>query len=75
VRIILIERGLGRARQLLPRRPQTILQPHDILLIDVDWRTKRIDVAEFCERYGVELLPRTGRYFVDRSQASAWWRS
>ena len=68
VRIILIERGVGRQRQLLPRTPQTYLQAHDILLIDVDLEAKRIDVTEFCERYGVELLPRTGRYFVDRSQ-------
>jgi len=65
-RIILIERGRGRARRLLSRTPETRLQAGDVLLLDVD--TEVTDVQDLCERYAVELLPRTGFYFADQSQ-------
>ncbi|AUB82659.1 SLC13 family permease [Candidatus Thiodictyon syntrophicum] len=65
-RIILIERGRGRARRLLSRTPETRLQAGDVLLLDVD--TEVTDVPDLCERYAVELLPRTGFYFADQSQ-------
>lgn len=66
VRLILIERGEGRNRQLLARNPDTILQPGDVLLLDLDLPTD--DVAALCERYKVDLLPASGRYFIDRSR-------
>jgi di/tricarboxylate transporter len=69
VRIVLIERGVGRARRLLRRKPKTILQADDILLIDVDLDQQKIEVEALAEQFGVDLLPRTGHYFVDRSQA------
>jgi di/tricarboxylate transporter len=69
VRIVLIERGVGRARRLLRRRPKTMLEAGDILLIDADVDGRGIDVDALGKEFGIDLLPRTGRYFVDRSQA------
>lgn len=66
VRVLLIERGRGRARRLLPRTPETLLQPGDILLIDMD--RPDLDAEALAREYGVELLPRSGTYFADRSQ-------
>ena len=66
VRVILIERGVGRARQLLARTPDTILQAADVLLLDLDLPTH--DVAALCEQFKVDLLPSSGRYFIDRSR-------
>jgi len=65
-RVILIERGVGRARQLLARTPDTILQAADVLLLDLDLPTH--DVAALCEQFKVDLLPSSGRYFIDRSR-------
>ncbi|KAA6186688.1 TRAP transporter large permease subunit [Thiohalocapsa marina] len=69
IRIILIERGVGRSRQLLRRRPKRMLQAGDVLLIDVDLERTQLDLDEMGRRYGVDILPQTGRYFVDKSQA------
>ena len=65
-RIILIERGVGRATRLLPRTPETYLQAGDVLLTDQD--KSGIDASALSEEYGVDLLPRQGTYFLDRSQ-------
>ncbi len=65
-RIILIERGQGRARKFLPRTANTYLAPGDVLLIDVD--APIADVDAIVAEYGVDLLPRSGRYFSDRAQ-------
>ena len=35
VKVLLVERGRGRARRMLPRTPNTYLQPGDVLLIDL----------------------------------------
>ncbi len=64
VRIILIERGEGRNRQLLARNPDLVLKAGDALLLDLDLPTA--DVAVLCEQYKVDLLPASGRYFIDR---------
>ncbi|NCA68903.1 MAG: SLC13 family permease [Sphingobacteriia bacterium] len=69
IRIILIERNVGRSRQLLRRRPKQMLMAGDILLIDVDLERTHLDLAEMSRRYGVDILPQTGQYFVDKSQA------
>ena len=66
VKVLLIERGEGRARRLLPRTPNTYLQPGDILLVDMDRPGE--DVEALAQEYGVELLPRSGSYFMDRAQ-------
>ncbi len=66
VKVLLIERGRGRARRLLPRTPETVLQPGDILLIDMD--RPDADVESLAREYRVDLLPRTGTYFADLSQ-------
>jgi len=66
VRIILIERGVGRARRLLARTPDTILQAGDVLLLDLD--RPATDVAALCDQFKVDLLPNSGRYFIDRSR-------
>lgn len=66
VKVLLIERGRGRARRLLPRTPETVLQPGDILLIDMD--RPDADVEALAREYRVDLLPRTGTYFADRAQ-------
>ena len=65
-RIIVIERGSGRARRLLPRTDDSLLQAGDVLLIDMDDDTA--DVDALCREYGVELLPRTGSYYTGRPQ-------
>jgi di/tricarboxylate transporter len=65
-RIIIIERGIGRGRRLLPRTDDTQLVAGDVLLIDMDDDTA--DVAALSREYGVELLPRTGSYYTDRPQ-------
>jgi di/tricarboxylate transporter len=66
IKTLLIERGRGRARRLLPRTPETVLEPGDILLIDLD--RPEVDAEALAREYGVELLPRTGTYFADRAQ-------
>ncbi len=66
VKVILIERGKGRARRLLPRTGDTYLQEGDILLIDMD--KPGSDVEALGREFGVDLLPRSGAYFADRSQ-------
>jgi di/tricarboxylate transporter len=65
-RVIVIERGIGRARRLLPRTDDSVLEAGDVLLIDMDDDTA--DVEGLCKRYGVELLPRSGSYYTDRPQ-------
>jgi di/tricarboxylate transporter len=65
-RIILIERGVGSARRLLPRAGDTYLQAGDVLLIDVD--SPGGDMSALGKEYGVDLLPRSGAYFLDRSR-------
>lgn len=54
------------ARRLLPRIPETVLQPRDILLIDMD--RPAVDVEALARDYGVDLLPRSGTHFADHSQ-------
>ena len=66
VRLILIERGDGRARQLLARNPDVTLRAADVLLLDLDLPTN--DVTALCEQFKVDLLPSSGRYFIDRSR-------
>lgn len=65
VKTLLIERGRGRARRLLPRTPETVLEPGDIL---IDFDRPEVDAEALAREYGVELLPRTGTYFADRAQ-------
>jgi di/tricarboxylate transporter len=65
-RIIVIERGTGRARRLLPRTDDSILEAGDTLLIDMDDDTA--DVEDICKTYGASLLPRSGSYYTDRPQ-------
>ncbi len=65
-RILLIERGVGRAKRLLPRNDEGYLLAGDILLIDVD--KPGLATEELAERYEVDVLPRSGRYFLDKSQ-------
>jgi di/tricarboxylate transporter len=65
-RIILVERGVGRTRRLLARNPDTILQAGDVLLLDLDQPIA--DVAALCQQFRVDLLPNSGRYFIDRSR-------
>ena len=65
-RIVLIERGEGRARRFLPRGPSRQLRAGDVLLIDLDQPDR--DVAAIAEEFGVDLLPPTGSYFADRTQ-------
>jgi di/tricarboxylate transporter len=66
VKVLVIERGRGRARRLLPRTPDTVLQADDVLLIDMD--RSAADAEALAREHGVELLPRSGSYFADRSQ-------
>ncbi|MGA9395154.1 MAG: SLC13 family permease [Azonexus sp.] len=66
VRLILIERGTGRDRRFLTRSPHNRIQAHDVLLLDLD--RPSIDVAALCEEFKVDLLPASGRYFIDRSR-------
>jgi len=66
VRVIIIERGKGRARRLLPRTDDTRLEPGDTLLLDMD--DDAADVEGLCREYGVTLLPRAGSYYTDRPQ-------
>jgi di/tricarboxylate transporter len=65
-RIVLIERGEGRARRFLPRGPNRQLRAGDVLLIDLDQPDR--DVAALAEEFGVDLLPPAGSYFADRAQ-------
>ncbi|MCF7985462.1 MAG: SLC13 family permease [Thiohalocapsa sp.] len=65
-RLIVIERGTGRARRLLPRTDDKVLLAGDILLVDMDDNTA--DVEQLCRAYGVTRLPPTGSYYTDRAQ-------
>jgi len=65
-RIVLIERGEGRARRFLPRRPNRQLRVGDVLLIDLDQPDS--DVAALAEEFGIDLLPPAGSYFAGRTQ-------
>ncbi len=65
-RIVLIERGEGRARRFLPRRPNRQLRVGDVLLIDLDRPDS--DVAAIAEEFVVDVLPPAGDYFTDRPQ-------
>lgn len=65
-RIIVIERGVGRARRLLPRSDDATLEVGDVLLVDLD--DDSIEVESLARDYGVELLPTSGTYFTDRAQ-------
>ncbi len=66
VRIILIERGVGRARRLVARTPEGSLEADDVVLLD--WDMPPADVKALCDEYRVDLLPSSGQYFIDRSQ-------
>lgn len=65
VRMILIERGEGRERRLLPRSPDLRFEAGDIVLLDLDLPPG--EVTALYERYKVDPLPGTGRYFIDRA--------
>jgi di/tricarboxylate transporter len=65
-RVIIIERGRGRGRRLLPRTDDTVLESGDTLLIDMD--DDKADVEQLCRDHGVKLLPRAGSYYTDRPQ-------
>ncbi|MBK1633101.1 SLC13 family permease [Thiohalocapsa halophila] len=65
-RVIVIERGVGRSRRLLPRTDDTELEAGDVLLIDMD--DDAADIESLTRTYGVELLPRAGSYYTDRPQ-------
>lgn len=64
--ILLIERLRSQGKELLPVTPGTCLQAADILLLDIDLRAS--EVPAMLERYAVDLLPRTGTYFIDKMQ-------
>jgi len=66
MRLILIERGTGRDRRFLTRSPHHRIQVHDVLLLDLD--RPNPDIAALCEEFKVDLLPGSGRYFIDRSR-------
>jgi len=66
VRIILIERGTGRARRLVARTPEGSLEADDVVLLD--WDMPHADVKALCDEFRVDLLPSSGQYFIDRSQ-------
>jgi di/tricarboxylate transporter len=65
-RIVLIERGEGRARRFLTRRPTRHLRAGDVLLIDLDRPDS--DAVAIAEEFGVDVLPPAGSYFADRAQ-------
>ena len=65
VRLILLERGSGRERRLLTRSPELRFEAGDIVLLDLD--LPPFEVSEMYERYKVDPLPNTGRYFIDRA--------
>ncbi len=67
-RIVLIERGHGRSRSLMTRKPSTHLQPGDRLLVDFDQETTSADIAALSRQYGVEPLDKSGQWFVNRFQ-------
>jgi di/tricarboxylate transporter len=65
-RIVVIERGTGRARRLLSRSVDSVLEPGDRLLLDMD--DDAADVEALCRTWGVRLLPRSESYYTGRSQ-------
>ena len=65
VRMILVERGEGRERRLLPRSPDLRFEAGDIVLLDLDLPPE--EVSALYERHKVDPLPGTGRYFIDRA--------
>lgn len=66
-RIVLIERGEGRARRFLPRRPTRRLRAGDVLLVDLD--QPEFDFAAIADELAVDVLPPAGSYFADRAQS------
>jgi di/tricarboxylate transporter len=65
-RIVLIERGEGRAKRFLTRRPTRRLRAGDVLLVDLD--QPESDFAATAEQLAVDVLPPGGSYFADRAQ-------
>jgi di/tricarboxylate transporter len=65
-RIVLIERGEGRARRFLPRGPNRQLRAGDVLLIDLDRQDG--DLTALAEEFAVDVLPPGGSYFADHTQ-------
>ncbi len=65
-RIVLIERGQGRATRFLPRRPTRRLRAGDVLLVDLD--QPESDFASIADELAVDVLPPAGSYFADRAQ-------
>jgi di/tricarboxylate transporter len=66
-RIVLIERGEGRARRFLSRRPTRHLRAGDVLLIDLDRPDG--DLPAIADELAVDVLPPAGDYFADRAQS------
>jgi di/tricarboxylate transporter len=66
VRVLLVQRGRGRSRQFLARREDLRLAPGDILLLDAD--TPHADPQALAQQFGVDILPRSGLYFLDRTK-------
>ena len=65
-RVLLIERGIGRAKRRLPRTDDMRLEAGDVLLLDLDRPSPEPEAL--AEQFGVDLLPRSGNYFLDKSQ-------
>jgi len=64
--IVAVERSRNFSRELLRPTARTAILPGDILLIDLFSDDRNVHLIE--DRFLLEELPLTGRYFSDRSQ-------
>lgn len=66
INIIAIERGTRIMRRLIHPRADTLLEPGDILLLDL--RTGRLGPEGFARAHGLAELPVSGQWFTDTAQ-------
>ena len=66
INIIAVARGAGLRPMLIQPRGETVLEPGDVLLIDL--RSGSGDFDEFARAHGLDPLPASGEWFADTTQ-------
>ena len=66
INIIAVARGPGARPTLIQPRGETVLEPGDVLLIDL--RSGGLDLDAFARAHGLDTLPASGEWFADTTQ-------
>jgi len=67
INIIAIERHRAFSNTIVEPSASTVLEPDDVLFLDV--RSNTVDIDAVADQAGLGRLPLTGNYFTDHSQA------